>query len=189
MFNIQNIKCDIHKVITMNKKIETERLLLIPFTKQLTQLIHDKNFIALQNQGLNTAAGYPDQETLETLPKIVANIEASNGPTGFESWVIIKKAKMKIIGDAGFKGIPNLAGEIDLGYGIIASERRNGYALEASEALVKWGFSQADVKKITAKCLITNEGSIKILEKLNFKRTNTDAQFHFFILEKPQTLK
>ena len=167
------------------EKIETDRLLLIPFTKQLTHLINDKNFIALKNKGLNTAEGYPDQETLETLPKIIANIEASNGPTGFESWVIIKKAEMKIIGDVGFKGIPSQAGEIDLGYGIIASERRNGFAVEASEALLNWAFSQLEVKKITAKCLIENEASVKILEKLKFKKRNSDTQFHFWSLEKP----
>lgn len=165
------------------EKLETERLLLIPFTKQLCHLINDKNFIALKNKGLNTEKGYPDQETIETLPKIIANIEASNGPTGFESWVIIYKKEMKIIGDAGFKGIPNQAGEIDLGYGIIASERRKGYAIEAAEILSTWALSLPDVKKITAKCLIENQGSSKTLQKLNFKNTSKDETFLYWELE------
>lgn len=86
------------------EKLETERLLLIPFTKQLCHLINDKNFIELKNKGLNASEGYPDLETLDTIPKIIANIELSDGPTGFESWVIISKKEMKIIGDIGFKG-------------------------------------------------------------------------------------
>lgn len=165
------------------EKIETERLLLIPFTKQLCHLVNDKNFVALQNNGLNAGEGYPDKETLDTIPKIVANIELSNGPTGFESWVIITKQKMKIIGDVGFKGIPNQAGEIDLGYGIIASERQKGYAFEATEALLKWAFSNPGVKKITAKCLIENVGSWKTLEKLNFKNNFKDDKYLYWISE------
>lgn len=165
------------------KKIETERLLLIPFTKQLCHLINDKDFIALQNKGMNAGEGYPDQETLDTIPKIVANIELSNGPTGFESWVIITKKDMKIIGDVGFKGIPNQAGEIDLGYGIIASERKKGYAFEAAKALCDWAISFPDVIRITAKCLIDNEGSFKTLEKLNFKKSATDEKMFYYCLE------
>ena len=165
------------------EKIETDRLLLIPFTKQLCHLVNDKNFVALQNNGFNAGEGYPDQETLDTIPKIVANIELSNGPTGFESWVIITKKAMKIIGDVGFKGIPNQAGEIDLGYGIIASERKKGYAFEASKALCDWAISQENVNRITARCLIENEGSYKILEKLNFKRISLDETMFYYNLE------
>lgn len=164
------------------EKLETERLLLIPFTKQLCHLINDKNFIELKNKGLNASEGYPDLETLDTIPKIIANIELSDGPTGFESWVIISKKEMKIIGDIGFKGIPNQAGEIDLGYGIIASERRKGYAFEAAKSLTNWAFSNSEVKKITAKCLIENEASYKTLEKLNFKKTSKDGNFLHWIL-------
>ena len=165
------------------EKIETERLLLIPFTKQLCHLVNDKNFVALQNNGLNAGEGYPDQETLDTIPKIVANIELSNGPTGFESWVIITKQEMKIIGDVGFKGIPNQAGEIDLGYGIIASERQKGYAFEAAKALCDWAISQENVNTITAKCLIENEGSRKILENVGFKKACQDSSMIFWSLE------
>jgi len=165
------------------EKIETERLLLIPFTRQLCHLINDKDFVELQNKGLNAGDGYPDHETLDTIPKIVANIELSNGPTGFESWVIITKKEMKIIGDVGFKGIPNQAGEIDLGYGIISSERKKGYATESAKALSDWALAQPIVTKITAKCLIENGDSKKILQKLNFKKTHQDDTMIYWSLE------
>jgi ribosomal-protein-alanine N-acetyltransferase len=169
------------------EKIETERLLLIPFTKQLCHLVNDKNFVELKNKGLNAGEGYPDQETFDTIPKIVANIELSDGHTGFESWVIISKKEMKIIGDVGFKGIPNQAGEIDLGYGIIASERKKGYAFEAAKALCGWAISQENVNKITAKCLTENEGSYKTLEKLDFKRIASDNSMFYYTFDKMAT--
>lgn len=165
------------------ENLETERLLLIHFTKLLCELVINKNFEGLKNKGLMPGNGYPDQETLETIPKILANLELVDAPTGFESWLIITKEEMKIIGDIGFKGIPNSSGEVDLGYGIIESERRKGYALEAATALSNWALSHPDVKKITAKCLIDNNGSAKILEKLDFKRTARDNNMQHWSLD------
>ena len=165
------------------ENLETERLLLIPFTKLICQLVNDKDFESLKNKGLIPGDGYPDQETLETISKIIANLELVNAPTGFESWLIIIKEEMKIIGDIGFKGIPNQFGEVDLGYGILESERRKGYAIEAATTLSNWALSHPDVKNITAKCLIDNHGSAKILEKLNFKKTVSDENMQNWSLE------
>jgi len=165
------------------KKLETERLLLLPFTIRLCQMVNEKDFEGLVHEGLFPGVGYPDQETLETIPKIIKNLELVTDPTGFESWLIINKKEMAIIGDIGFKGIPNSSGEVDLGYGIIESERRKGYALEAATALSNWALSHPDVKKITAKCLIDNNGSAKILEKLDFKRTARDNNMQHWSLD------
>jgi len=163
-------------------KLETERLFLIPFTKQLCQLVEDKNFEGLKHKGLIPGNGYPDQETLETIPKIKANLELVKSPTGFESWLIIIKKEMKIIGDIGFKGIPNQSGEVDLGYGIIESERKKGYAFEAAQELLNWALSKTEVKKITAKCLTENHGSAKILKNLNFNIQSQDDTMQYWSL-------
>ena len=164
------------------KKLKTERLFLLPFTIKLCQLVIEKDFESLMEEGLFPGTGYPDQETLETIPKIIKNLQLVNAPTGFESWLIVSKKEMKIIGDIGFKGIPNQSGEVDLGYGIIASERKKGYAFEAAKALSDWALSNPDVKKITAKCFIENIGSAKLLEKLNFKTISTDTTMLHWVL-------
>ena len=56
-----------------------------------------------------------------------------DSPTGFESWMIIKKDTLEIIGDLGFKGFNHQKGSIDLGYGIIKEERQKGYAFKGSK--------------------------------------------------------
>ena len=165
------------------KKLETERLLLLPFTIKICQLVNDNDFEGLLREGLFPGIGYPDQETLETIPKIIKNLELVTAPTGFESWLVITKKDMKIIGDIGFKGTPNPLGEVDFGYGIIESERRKGYAIEAATALSNWALAHPDVKKITARCLIDNHGSAKILEKLNFKRTASGEHLQYWSLD------
>lgn len=158
------------------KNIITDRLLLIPFTKEIGNVILSGDFTKLIEMGFHLGEGYPDKETLDTIPKIVNNLNLVQEPTGFESWMIVLKDEMTIIGDIGFKGKPNHLGAVDIGYGIIDSERKKGYASEASRGLIKWAFSNSEVVLITAKCLIENVDSTKILTKLNFNEVDRDNE-------------
>ncbi|TGV29651.1 N-acetyltransferase, partial [Mesorhizobium sp. M00.F.Ca.ET.186.01.1.1] len=126
--------------------------------------------------GYRLGDGWPDEDAIETLPKIIKNLELVGEPTGFESWMIVKQDGNTIIGDAGFKGRPNDQGEVDIGYGIIGNERKKGFAVEAARGLVHWAFSQPEVKAITARCRIDNADSAKILGKLNFQEKLRDEE-------------
>lgn len=154
-------------------KLITDRLLLIPFTIKICQNILNDDFTDLYEMGLKKGTGWPDHDVLETLPKIINNLSTVENPTGFESWMIIKGDTKEIIGDAGFKGLNLTNNSVDIGYGIIERERKNGYAEEASKALIEWAFSTGIVKEITAKCAMDNLGSIHLLKKLGFSQVNT----------------
>jgi len=161
-------------------KLQTERLILIPFTIQICKNLIQGNFTDLKNIGLKKGKSWPDKDVLETLPKIIDNLSLVEAPTGFESWMIIKNETFEIIGDLGFKGFNYEKENIDIGYGLIKEERGKGYAEEATTALIKWAFTQDIVKEITARCLIDNQSSINLLKKLNFKATkNNDEMMHW----------
>ncbi|MED1782238.1 GNAT family N-acetyltransferase [Brevibacillus fortis] len=155
-------------------KIQTQRLLLIPFTHKIATNVLQENYEELMGMGLTLGKGWPDADTMETIPKIIIALELAGKPTGFESWMIITTDGMEIIGDAGFKGGPNTEGEVDIGYGIIEAERKKGYAYEAAAGLTNWALSQPKVKKITAKCLLDNIDSAKILVKMGFEEIKRD---------------
>ena len=150
------------------KIILTNRLILIPFTIKICNDILNNNFETIECLGLKRGKNWPDSDTLETLPKIISNLSKVFLPTGFESWMIIKKETNEIIGDIGFKGLNKLNNNCDLGYGIIESERRKGYAEEAAKSLINWVLNNDSSITITASTLIDNENSIKLLQKLNF---------------------
>ena len=150
------------------KIILTNRLILIPFTIKICNDILNNNFETIERLGLKRGKNWPDSDTLETLPKIISNLSKVFLPTGFESWMIIKKETNEIIGDIGFKGLNKLNNNCDLGYGIIESERRKGYAEEAAKSLINWVLNNDSSITITASTLIDNENSIKLLQKLNF---------------------
>ena len=83
---------------------------------------------------------------------------------------------MTVIGDAGFKGLPNADGEVDLGYAIIVQAQKNGYGLEVAKGLANWAFKQSNVKAITARCLLANKPSARVLEKLGMAQVSTDDE-------------
>jgi [ribosomal protein S5]-alanine N-acetyltransferase len=155
------------------EKLETDRLLLIPYTTQICRNVLNGDYSDLDTLNLKKGKSWPDNDVMETLPKIINNLAMVEAPTGFESWMIIKKETLEIIGDLGFKGFNYEAENIDIGYGIIKEERRKGYAEEAATAIIKWAFSNAIVKEITARCLADNTNSINLLTKFNFKELAT----------------
>lgn len=149
----------------------TDRLLLVPFTLASATSLLEGKLEVLAELGLRTGGNWPDDEALETLPKIIRNLEQEAQPTGFESYMIVLKSNNDVIGDAGFKGRPDAQGAIDLGYAIIADQQRRGYGFETARALTMWALAQHEVSCITARCLIGNAASARVLEKLGMQET------------------
>lgn len=163
--------------------LKTERLILIPFTLEICKNLLNDDFNVLFKMGLKKGKSWPDADVIETLPKIINNLSQVKYPTGFESWMIIKNDTFEIIGDLGFKGFNYEKENVDIGYGIIKEERKKGYAEEATSELIKWAFSKERVMEITARCLIDNVNSVKLLKKLNFVETKRENEMIYWSLQ------
>jgi ribosomal-protein-alanine N-acetyltransferase len=162
------------------KKIVTERLYLVPLTLCICREVLNNDFTSLRNIDINPGEGWPDEDMLETLPRIIDKLNLVTAPSGFESWIIIEKETKMVIGDTGFKGLPDLNGAADIGYGIIAGARRKGYAIEAVNGLIDWAFQQPELSLITASCELTNIRSAKVLKGLGFSFKGTNEEmFHW----------
>jgi [ribosomal protein S5]-alanine N-acetyltransferase len=166
------------------EKLVTDRLILIPYTYDICKKFIVYDFSDLGRLGLKKGNGWPDEDVIDTLPRILNNLSKVESPSGFESWMIIKKHGLEIIGDAGFKGFNVENENIDIGYGIIELERRNGYASEAIKALIDWAFSNYIIKDITASCLIDNTSSINILRKFNFIEIKKEDKMLYWVLKR-----
>ncbi|WP_316795140.1 GNAT family N-acetyltransferase [Pedobacter agri] len=168
----------------MSLQIQTDRLKLLPFTIQICEEVLSGSPSFLADLGITPGYGWPDLETLDTLPRILNNLNKVKSPSGFESWMVLNKSTNTLIGDVGFKGLPNEHGEIDIGYGIIKGETRKGYAKEAGQGLIDWAFKQTGIKVITASCSTENLASQKILTFLNFKKVGEEQEMLFWKLMK-----
>lgn len=134
-------------------ELETKRLRVIPCTEEVVQS-------AIKQQ-------------YEIGPHIPAHLqELKEDPSllYWGVWLVVRKTDGLIIGDIGFKGKPNEAKIVEVGYGFLEDTWNNGYATEAVGALIHWATQTKMVKKIVAETLHQNYGSIRVLEKLNMKK-------------------
>lgn len=166
-------------------KLITERLILIPYTIDICRNILNSDYKDLEVLNLKKGKSWPDADVLDTLPRLINNLNKVEYPTGYESWMIIKKDTSEIIGDLGFKGFDIEEKNLDLGYGIIKEERRKGYAVEAVNELIKWAFSNKKIKEITANCSTENMSSINLLNKFNFRQVKTENDMIYWNLINP----
>lgn len=57
----------------------------------------------------------------------------------------------------------------ELGYTVSPYYWGHGYAFEASQAIIKWGFNDLHLKRIECCCFSTNNQSRRVCEKLGFR--------------------
>ncbi|CAM4129229.1 GNAT family N-acetyltransferase [Citrobacter portucalensis] len=75
------------------------------------------------------------------------------------------------LGDIGLQISHLYPQEADLGYAIMPQAQGKGIASEAVRAVCQYAFDHAGVTAINAYALADNKGSIRILEKTGFVRT------------------
>ncbi|MFC4559060.1 GNAT family N-acetyltransferase [Virgibacillus kekensis] len=102
---------------------------------------------------------------------------------GWGVWFIILKETREVVGDIGFKGSPDLKGNVEIGYGVSPMHQGKGYATEAVAGIIYWAFETGAVKQITAECLNDNFASIRVLEKTGMQRTCFDGDMLYWSLD------
>ena len=73
-----------------------------------------------------------------------------------------------IVGMCGFKNIPKEDDSVEIGYGVIPSQQRKGFATRAVEVLLTEAFSQVKIKSVIAHTDLSNYPSQKVLQKNGF---------------------
>lgn len=89
--------------------------------------------------------------------------------------VVLRDAGRLMVGNAGFHGEPGVnsadaAEAVEIGYGILAGHRGQGYATEAVEGLLGWARTQG-IRHFVASVAPDNAPSLAIIRKLGFVRT------------------
>ena len=79
-------------------------------------------------------------------------------------------AEQKLIGNCGLRLRQVDAQEADLGYEIAPSYWGQGYATEAAQAMLSFGFDTLHLHRIWASVIADNQGSIRVLEKLGLRQ-------------------
>jgi RimJ/RimL family protein N-acetyltransferase len=89
--------------------------------------------------------------------------------------IVLRDHERSLIGNVGFHGEPGVnsalaSNALEIGYGVSAEHRRQGFATEAVVALLDWARAQG-VSHFVASVAPDNEPSLAIVRKLGFVRT------------------
>lgn len=153
---------------------ETRRLRLIPFSLDMMRLsVADKNRLA-RMLGVSVPDSWPSPDFAEMLPLLIAEKEKHPATSPWDG-LIIHKEDQKVIGDMGFKGPPDAARRVEIGYSIIPEYRNQGYATELSCHMIVRAWLQPGVTSVVAGHLDDHFGSVKVLEKPDFLRLSPEG--------------
>ena len=133
----------------MADSIATPRLRLLPLTPSLLRAVAGGDLTEVGRQlgahvGTGWEEGVPAKLRLEQLAA-----DASEQPWLVRAMVASRPGR--VVGSIGFHAPPDERGRVEIGYDVIASERRKGYAREGIRALLDWAWvtrSRSDVRRL-----------------------------------------
>ncbi len=144
--------------------IETERLIIRPFTREDIEPSYAMNLDAEVSKYTGDG-GVVSRE--ETERRIIENVLGDYQKHGYGRLAVELKGENKFIGFTGLKYLEDLK-EADLGYRFMKKYWGKGIATESALASLKLGFETLGLDRIIAMVLPENHGSVRVLEKLHF---------------------
>ena len=140
---------------------QTPRLILRQFTEADALLILALN----SDPEIVKYVHEPTLKSEEQAKKILLDIILPQYKNNLGRWAIHTKDTNDFIGWCGLKYRPGLD-EIDLGYRLMQKAWGKGYATEAAQHSLNFGFNNLNLKLITGRAHVDNIASIKVLEKI-----------------------
>jgi ribosomal-protein-alanine N-acetyltransferase len=147
--------------------IATPRLRLLPLTPSLLRAVAGGDLAEVERQlgarvGTGWEEGVPAELRLEQLAA-----DASEQP-----WLvraIVASTSRQVVGSVGFHAPPDDHGRVEIGYDIVASERRKGYAREATRALLDWAWETGRGRTCVASVSPHNTPSLALIRSFGFR--------------------
>ena len=154
---------------TVAASIATPRLRLLPLTPSLLRAVDRGDLAEVERQlgarvGTGWEEGVPARLRLEQLAA-----DPSEQP-----WLVramVASAPRQVVGCVGFHAPPDDDGRVEIGYDIVASERRKGYAREGIRALLDWAWATGRVQTCVASVGPRNTPSLALIRSYGFRHT------------------
>jgi len=96
-------------------------------------------------------------------------LEADPAIAGWVLWYfVLLGTPQQLIGNGGFKGRPK-NGLVEVGYSVLPDFQGNGFATEATRALIRWAFSHPEVYRVAAETLPNLGASLSVMRKCGMR--------------------
>ncbi len=147
-------------------KLETERLILRDFVKEDWQRV-----LEYQSEPLYLRYYEWTERTPEAVHEFVGWFldHQKQSPRIKFQLAITLKSNHLLIGNCGIRMDKPNALQADVGYELDPQHWNQGYATEAAQAIVDFGFSRFNLHRVWSWCIADNLGSAHVLEKLGMQ--------------------
>ncbi len=156
----------------MKNVIETERL----FFRELLPSDADVMFELDSDPAVVQYVGDEPLTHIDQARQRIVGVMQQYQDFGIGRWAGFLKETNEFIGWAGLKYIKELNGRkdnYDLGYRFLKKHWGKGYGTESAKALIRYGFDEMKLTRISAYVDVNHVASVNILEKCGLKFTNT----------------
>lgn len=148
--------------------LETERLCLRGFAAQDVDdyfaMVSDSEVVRYVGQGIPLN----QEQSWQSLAFLIGHWQL----TGFGLWAVEEKASGQVIGRVGLYQPPSWPG-LELGWMLAQSHWQQGFAFEATQAVLTWCQEQPDKQKLISLIHPENKPSIKLARKLGARFANS----------------
>ncbi len=152
------------------ERIETPRLVLVPTTPDVVEAILAGDLSAIQ-----AGEGWPMEDSL------VPMRTAARYGVELPGWFVTLDDV--VIGDTNTHGLPDEAGDIEIGYNVAEPYRGRGYGSELVKGVSQWLLARPEVKRVVARhVLVENIPSRRALESAGFVLERADEQHTWYAL-------
>ena len=147
------------------KTFETERLVLKPMQLEdapfLIELLNSPKWIKfIGDRNVKTIEEAEEYIKIKMLPQLEE--------LGYGNYLVVRKADNSKMGTCGLYNREGIDG-IDIGFAFLPLYEKQGYGFEAANKILKVGFEEFRIKKISAITTKENTSSQKLIEKLGLK--------------------
>jgi ribosomal-protein-alanine N-acetyltransferase len=156
-------------------EIQTERLRLIPLSLSQLQCYVAAPEVLGREFGFGVSRDIVTDGLRRAIEMKVSKMERVDPAehAWYTYWLIIVEDGPYGAGLAGFKGVPDDQGRIEIGYGMDPAYRSRGYMTEAVKALIAWAFQDTRCRAVIApNTKRWNVASNRVLEKVGMQVYN-----------------
>jgi ribosomal-protein-alanine N-acetyltransferase len=134
---------------------------LVPVTAAVALAVTTHGDVDAALDGLPRVADWPHEDTADALRPLAEHPEH----TGEGTFLVLRDGV--VVGDCGWFGPPDEDGEVEVGYGLAPSARRQGVGAASVALLLAWVASRG-ARSVRAEVLPGNAPSFALLARLGF---------------------
>jgi ribosomal-protein-alanine N-acetyltransferase len=148
--------------------IATDRMDLVPLPPALLRLIEGGRTAELERAlGTRVPPGWADG-----IPASLRLEQLAADPSE-EPWLVramVLRTPRRLVGSVGFHQPPDASGRAEIGYDVVAAQRRKGYAREGIHGMTTWAFATGRARICVASISPDNAASLALVRSLGFRQ-------------------